>query len=194
MHHDEPVAMGNGVLHVVGDHHGGQILIPDDAVGGVQHLLCGLGVQCRRVLVQQQQLGLAQGGHEQGQCLTLAAGEQTDLGGQTVFQTQIQFLQQFPVVFPLCLGDAPLQATTGAAASGQSQVFVDAQDGSGAGHGVLEHTAQVCGALVLGHAGDVLTVDEDGAFVHRPHAGHGVQGGGFTGAVAADDGAEIPVV
>ena len=120
MHHDEPIAVGNGVLHVVGDHHSGQLLISDDAVGGVQHLLRCFGIQRRCMLVQQQQLGLAQGGHEQGQCLTLAAGEQTDLGGQTVFQTQIQLLQQLPIVFPFRLGDAPFQAAARTTAGGQS--------------------------------------------------------------------------
>ena len=72
----------------------------------VQHLGGSLGVQGGGVLVQQQQLGLLQGGHQQGQRLALAAGEQAHLGGQPVLQAQIQDLQQLPVLLPLGLGDA----------------------------------------------------------------------------------------
>ena len=70
-----------------------------------QHLKCGLGVQCCRVLVQQQELRLIHGSHEQGQRLSLTAGKQAHTGGQPVLQAQVQRLEQLTVLFPLGLGD-----------------------------------------------------------------------------------------
>ena len=61
IHHNEPVAVGDGVLHVVGDHEGGEVVLLYDLVGQSQHLVGGLGVQSGSVLVQQQQLRLLQG-------------------------------------------------------------------------------------------------------------------------------------
>ena len=58
VHHDQPVAVGNGITHIVGDHHGGQVVLFHDPLGGLQHLCGGLGVQGGGVLVQQQQLRL----------------------------------------------------------------------------------------------------------------------------------------
>ena len=67
----------------------------------LQHLGCGLGVQRGGVLVQQQQLGLLERGHQQGQRLTLAAGQQADLGSHALLQPQIQHLQQLAVFVAL---------------------------------------------------------------------------------------------
>ena len=93
--------MGDGVLHVVGDHEGGEVVLLHDLVGQSQHLVSGLGVQSGSVLVQQQQLRLLQGGHQQRQRLTLTAGEQAHLGGKAVLKPQIQRFQQSPVICPL---------------------------------------------------------------------------------------------
>ena len=50
VHHDEAVAVFNGLFHVVGDHHGGQIVALDDAVGQFQHLCGRFGIERCRVL------------------------------------------------------------------------------------------------------------------------------------------------
>ena len=47
---------------------------------------------------------------------------------------------------------------------------------------------------MLAQAGNVHAVNEDLALVHRPHTGNGIQHGGFSCAVAADDGNEIALV
>ncbi|CAN4072443.1 hypothetical protein HHFLNI_HHFLNI_10330, partial [Dysosmobacter welbionis] len=75
VHHDEPVAVDDGVLHVVSDHHGGEAVFLHDPVGESQNLGGGLGVQGGSVLVQQQKLGPLQRGHQKRQRLALAAGE-----------------------------------------------------------------------------------------------------------------------
>ena len=58
VHHDQAVAILNGILHVVGDHHGGEMVFLHDFGREGQHLERGLGVQRSGVLVQQQELGL----------------------------------------------------------------------------------------------------------------------------------------
>ena len=165
-----------------------------NALRCVQHLSGGFRVQCRGVLVQQQQFRFLQRCHQQGQCLTLTAGQQTHLGGQPIFQTQIQNFQHFLVLFPLTLGDARAEGTFLTPAHGQCQIFLNLHGGSRTHHRVLKHAAHVFCPLVLRQLGYVLAADGDGALVHLPHTGYGVEQGGFTGAVAADDGAEITVV
>ena len=86
IHHHQPVAIGNGIAHIVGDHHGGQVIFFHNSLGSFQHLGGGLGIKSRGVLVQQKQVGLFQRCHQKGQSLTLTAGQQADLGGQPVFQ------------------------------------------------------------------------------------------------------------
>mgnify|MGYP000982727252 CR=1 FL=1 len=88
----------DGIAHIVGDHQRGQVVLPDQAVRDIHDPLGRLGIQRRGVLVQQQQLGLLQGGHQQRQRLTLSAGEGAYLGGQAVLQTQTQLPQ--PVQMP----------------------------------------------------------------------------------------------
>ena len=186
--------MCDGVPHVVGDHEGGKLVPLDDLLGGVQHLGRRLGVQGGGVLVQQQQLGLLQGGHQQGQGLPLAAGEQAYLAGQPILQAQIQDLQQLLILLPLGPGDAGAEGAALPPAGGQGQVLLDLHGGGGAHHGILEHPADELGPLVLGQAGHILPVDGDGAAIHRIDAGHQVEQGGLARAVAADHRHEVPVV
>ena len=186
--------MGDGVLHVVGHHHGGQAVFGHDAVGELQHLGGGFGVKGGGVLVQQQELGLFQGGHQQRQRLPLTAGEQPHLGGQPILQPQPQRRQQSAVFLPLGAGNAPFEGAAAAAAGGQRQIFLDPHIAGSTHHGVLEHAAQIGGTAVLRLVGDVLAVQQDGAAVHGERTGHGVEHGGFSRAVAADDGDKIAVV
>ena len=194
MHHDKAVAVLDGVLHVVGDHHGGQVVLLNDLRREGQHLEGGLGVEGGGVLVQQQELGLVHGGHQEGQRLTLAAGQQAHTGGQTVLEAQIEALEQFTVLLPLRPGDADAESTGLAAAGGKGEVLFDLHGGGSAGHGVLKDAANVGGALMLAQTGDVHAVDDDLAAVHGPDAGDGVQHGRLACTVAADDGDEVALI
>ena len=194
VHHDQAVAVFDGILHVVGDHHGGQVVFLHDACREGKHLQRRFGVQCGSVLVQQQELGFVHGSHQQGQRLPLTAGKQPHAGGQAILKAQIKGLEQLAVLLPLSLGDADAQGAALAAPGCQRQIFLDLHSGSSAGHGVLEHAANVGGALMFTQAGDVHTVDQNFALVHRPYTGNGIQHSGFTRTVAADHGNKIPLV
>ena len=178
----------------MGDHEGGELVAGHDLLGDLEDFVGCLGVQGGGVLVQQEQAGFFQGGHEQGQGLTLAAGEQADFAGHAVLQPQAQGRQLLAELLPLLGGDAGTQGAALAAAVGQGEVFFDAHGGGGAHHGVLEDAAEILGAFVLRQAGDVHAVQNNIALVGGENAGDEVQGGGFAGTVAADDGDEIAVL
>ena len=194
VHHDEPVAVGNGILHIVGDHQGGEVALRHKTVGKLQHLGGGFGVQGGGVFIQQQHLGLFHNGHKQGKRLPLAAGKQADLGGKTILQPQVQLREEPAEIFTIGGGDGPAEPAAFAAAGRQRHIFLDPHIGGGAHHGVLEHTAQKAGALFLRKIGDVLAINGDGAAIHREGAGNGIEQGGFPRAVAADDGDKIAVI
>ena len=191
VHHDEAVAVNDGVLHVVGDHHGGELVFAHDTVRELEHFSRRRGVERRGVLVEQQQLRLLQGGHEQRQRLALAAGEQADLRRHAVLKAEAKALELLMIFLALRLRDAPAQRALLAAARGEGEVLLNLHVRGRAHHGVLEHAADVLRAAVLRHGSHVHTVEDDAAGVHRPDARDGVEHGGFAGAVAADDGHEI---
>ena len=194
VHHDEAVAVNDGVLHVVGDHHGGELVFAHDAVREFEHLGRRRGVERRGVLVEQQQLRLLQGGHEQRQRLALAAGEQADLRRHAVLKAEAKALELLMIFLALRLRDAPAQRALLAAARGEGEVLLDLHVRGRAHHGVLEHAPQKAGALFLRKIGDILAIDGDGAAIHREGAGNGIEQGGFPRAVAADDGDKIAVI
>ena len=41
---DQPVAIGEGILEMVGDHQGRQVVVGDPFVGGVQEVQTGVGI------------------------------------------------------------------------------------------------------------------------------------------------------
>ena len=178
----------------MGNHQGSQVVFRHQLGRQGQHLQGGFGVQSGGVLIQQQEFGLGHGGHQQGQRLALAARQQAHFGGQAIFQAQVQGLEQITVFLPLLFGDAHPQGTGFAAAGSQGQVFLDLHGGGGAGHGVLEHPANVLGPLMFTQAGHIGAVDHDFAGIHRPDTSHRVQHGGLACAVAADDGDEVALV
>ena len=52
VHHDEPVAQPQGLVHVVRDHERGQVTLVHDPLGDLRDVLRTLGIQGGRVLVQ----------------------------------------------------------------------------------------------------------------------------------------------
>ena len=194
VHHDQTVAQTDSVIHVVRNHERGQMVFVDNLLGQVEHLRGRLGVEGRRVLVEQQQARLGERGHQQGECLALAAREQADLGVEARVQTEVQALEQLNVLVLLGLGDAPRKTATMAAALGEGQVFGNLHVGCGAAHGVLEHTAQVLGALRLAQTRDVGAVELDNTRIERIHAGDHVEQRGLAGAVAANHGYKVAII
>ena len=165
----------------------------DDLLGELEHLGGRLGVERRGVLVQEQQLRVREGGHEQRERLALTAGKQANLAAHAGLQAQAQRGEQLGVLLLLLGGDAPGEAAALAAALGERQVFLDPHVGRGSAHRVLEHTAQILGARGLGEATHVHATQLDHAGIQRVHARDHVQQRGLAGAVAADHGHEVAV-
>ncbi|GEM_PF-4533679 len=191
MQHHRAVAHVQRLAHAVGDHHGGQLILGDDAGRQLQHEVSRARVQRRSVLVQQQDARRLQGCHQQADRLALAAGQEADAVGQPVFQPQAQGGQAFAeTVLHRCL-DRPTVATARAAHLRQRHVLFDGQVFAGAGHRVLEHAGHAPGARPDGLARDVHAIDVDPARIHGQVARHGVQKRGLAGAVGADDSHEL---
>ena len=49
--HDQAVAVGDGIPHIVGDHQSGEMVLRYDFVGQFQNLCCGLGIQSGSVQI-----------------------------------------------------------------------------------------------------------------------------------------------
>ena len=194
VHHDEAVAQTDGVVHVVRDHQRGEVVLGDDLFGEIEDLGCGFGVKCCGVLVKQQQLGLCEGGHQQGEGLTLSARKQTDLSFHARIETQVELLEECRELSFFFFGDTPGKTAMQAAALGKCQVFDNLHVGGGATHRVLEHAAKILGALGFGHARNVFTVELDYARIERVHTGDHIEQRGLAGAVATDHGNEVAVV
>ena len=192
--HDEAVAVLNGIAHVVRDHQRGELALAHDAVGELHDLGGGLRVECRGVLIEQQQLGALERCHQQRERLALAAGERRDLRGQAGLKAEAETAEQLAVLLLFLLRHAPGKTAALAAAGGEGEVLFDPHRGGGAHHRVLEHAADECRALVLGQVRDVGAVDDDLAGVDKERAGGGVEHRGLARAVAADDGDEVAVV
>ena len=55
--HNHPVAILDRLLHVMGNHQGGQFIFPHNGIGQFQHLGSGFGIESGGMLIEQKQLG-----------------------------------------------------------------------------------------------------------------------------------------
>ncbi len=165
VHHQGAVAQFQSLVHIVGDHEGGDFMLGYHFPGDLQHLFCGTRVQSGSVLVQQQQLGRDQRGHEQGEGLPLPTGQQPHRLPHPVLQAHVQPGQLVPEQGPVRLTGAAEECVLvlGGAEVGQGQILLDGHVGGGPPHGVLEQAAQHPAAPVLRLEGNVLPRQGDGA-------------------------------
>ena len=90
VHHDEAIAAGECVAHVVRYHERREVALRDDARRDFEHLRRCLRVKCRRVLIEEQELRVGERRHEERQRLTLAAGEQADFRFEPVLESEVK--------------------------------------------------------------------------------------------------------
>ena len=121
--HDEAVAVLNGIAHVVRDHQRGELALAHDAVGELHDLGGGLRVECRGVLIEQQQLGALERCHQQRERLALAAGERRDLRGQAGLKAEAETAEQLAVLLLFLLRHAPGKTAALAAAGIESFIL-----------------------------------------------------------------------
>ena len=93
MHHNQTVSVGDGVLHIMCDHHRCKTVICNDLIGNVKHLLGCFRVKGRRMLIPGAEAS-ASGADAISRVIALAltAGKQPDFCGHPGFQPQIQCL------------------------------------------------------------------------------------------------------
>ena len=194
VHHQRAVAKGECIVHVVGDHQTGQVVFGHDLLCQLQHLIRRGGIKGGCMLVQQQQLGGDEGRHQQGQRLTLPAGEQPHRLLHPILQPEAKLGEPFGKERAVLAGDAREgRGMPGRPQKGQRKVFLDRHVGGCAAQRVLKHPPDGLGALEIRQEGDVLTVQRDRAGIGDELTGDGVEKRGFARAVGADDCGEIPL-
>ena len=169
-------------------------MFADYLVAELEDARGGGGVEGGGVLVEEQELRLHEAGHEQGQGLALAAGEQAGAGGHAVLEAQVEAGELLAEAFALALADAPCEGAAAAAARGEGEVFLNRHRRRGAHHRVLEDAADVLGALELALAGYVHAVYAYRAAVYLKGARDGVEHRALARAVAAYDRDKVAVV
>src|SRR5699024_2406258 len=130
-------------------------------------------------------------GHEQGECLTLTAGQEPDLGGEAVLEAQFERLELLAEPRPARGAGARPESPPPPAQQGQREVLLDREGRRGPGQRILEHAADIPGALVVRHPVHVPAVDPDGPRVGEKLAGDRVEQRRLAGPVGADDGDEV---
>lgn len=189
VHHQRAVAKLQGLVHIVGDHESGDMVFRDGLTGDFQHLFCRGGVQSGGMLIQQKELRRLEGGHHQRQRLALAAGKQTHRLLHPILQAHVQLSQLFPEGGLFRPGH---MAEPAAGGRRQREIFLNGHVGCAAAHRILEQTADLAGALIFRQEGDISSVQINAAAVGEKAAADGVKESGFSCAVGADDGDEIP--
>src|SRR5262249_53471526 len=90
VHHHNSVAEVDSLLHGMRDHQRCQFVALNNLVCESNDLVGTLGVERGRVFIQQEQFRLEPGGHQQRQCLPLAARQAADCVVEAVLQTHVQ--------------------------------------------------------------------------------------------------------
>ena len=118
-----------------------RLVLADYLVAELEDARGGGGVEGGGVLVEEQELRLHEAGHEQGQGLALAAGEQARAGGHAVLEAEAEAGELVAEALALALPDAPGEGAAAAAAGGEGEVLLNRHGRRGAHHGVLEDAA-----------------------------------------------------
>ena len=79
-------------------------------------------------------------------------------------------------------------------ACGQGKVFINLHGCSCAGHRVLKYTSKERGSFKLRKSRHIHAVDQDRTLIHRPGTGDGIEHGGLSGTVTANDSNEIALI
>ena len=135
--------MNDRILHIMGDHHGRQVISVYDHFCDLKNLGCGLRIKSSSMLVQKQKLWFLESSHQKCQSLSLATGKKADLGGEAILKSKTKNLEQFFVFLAFCLGDTRFQKTGFATALCECKVFLDTHSSSGTGHRILENTSKI---------------------------------------------------
>lgn len=187
VHHDDAVAEMDRLLHRMGDHQSGQFVALDDFMGEPNDLVSALGIKRCRMLVQQQEVGLEPGSHEQRERLALSAGEAADGVVDAVLQAHVEGSDAVANLLAQIRIECPAETAGLAASGGHGQVLRDRHGGSRTTEGVLENATDEARPTMLWKSSDVLVRQRDATGIDQEGAGHGIEQGRFSAAVGADD-------
>ena len=192
MHHQQAVAVFDGIAQVMRDHDRCQLLFADDPARQFHDDFGRLGIKRRRVFIQNQELDGGHGAHQQRHGLTLAAGEIADRNAHLILQTEAELGEHGAVFLRLFAVDAGHEVERLALVVRHGHILQNGHRGARAARGILIDAADAAMALMLRHVGDILVADEDFALVDRDGAADDVEQRRFARTVGADDADELP--
>ena len=193
MHHQDTVPIFQCIAQVVRYHNRRHFLFPDDLIRQLHDNFRCSRIQCRRMLIQNQEINRCHRRHQKRQYLTLSAGKGTDLCFQLVFQPKSQTGKHLAVrIFP-ALSDTAVQSVTFFFQIRNRHIFQHRHIRARPGRRVLVYSADFAVAHIFFLTGDISSVYDDLSCVRRNAAADQVQHGGFAGAVAADHRHELAV-
>ena len=150
--------MSNGILHIMGNHQGGQVIPVNDLFRDIQNLCRCFRIKRRRMLVKEQKSGLFQGCHKQGQRLALASGKEADFAGHAEFQSELQNFQLFLILFSFLLRNSQPEGAVASPPCRQCQIFFYLHIGGSSRHRVLKHAPQIFGPFIFRQLGHIDAV------------------------------------
>lgn len=175
VHDRDPLAEPVGLFEVVGGQHYGEPLVAGEAGDLVPHRGAGLGVEAGGGLVEEQDLGAVHQAERHVEAALHAARVALDdaLGGVAEAEPFEQLV------------DAAIEGRAGQPVQAPLELEVLAAGGDGVGAGLLRHHADRAPDPV-GVAQHVVPGDGRGAAVGAGEGGEDLDGGGFAGAVGAE--------
>ena len=138
VHHQRPITERERGAHIMRHHQAGQLLFSRDARGHGKNFLCCGRIECRGVLIEQQEFRPGDRRHQKRQRLPLTAGQKPHRLPQPILQSHIQFAQLRAEALAVPAADMPQPA---AAAGGQREIFLDRHARRAAAHRILKQTA-----------------------------------------------------
>ena len=176
---------------LVRNHKAGYMAFLDDALCQLKHLFRRRGVERRRVLIEQQELGRNHRRHQQRQRLPLAARQQADRLPHTILKPHIQQRQLRAEFFLISAGYAAERVSVRGAQIREREVFFYRHVRRGAAERVLKQPPDNAAALMLRGEGDVTSRKRYAAGIGIEAARDRVEERGFSRAVRADYRCEV---
>ena len=133
-------------------------------------------------------------GHQKRDSLSLSTGQQTNLGSQTIFQSQVQCCKQFTISFPFFLSDSKTKGSWLSSSCCQCHIFFNLHVCCGSGHRVLEHTSEIFGSFVLRKIGNILSIYQNLSFIYVINTAQHVKKCRFSCSVSTNDSHKISII
>ena len=149
------------------------------------------GIQGSGMFIQQQQLGLNHGGHQQGQCLALSAGKGAYLLFHSILKSQVEKGQSLSKHLQIGFCNASPQSLRFALGVCYGQILFNSHIKSSCLQWILEYSSDMARTFISGPEGHIHPANFNSAGIYFVYPGDTVQQSRFAGPVTADYGYKL---